>query len=218
MIKRNGLWVCLEGSDYTGKKTQSILLAQRLLDLSEDNDVLLTHEPTRRAKEIKRKLKEEKDAYDGQEEMARLYIEDRVRHEREIILPALERGQIVIANRGNYSTDAYQSAQGGSLDNLINLQKQAGIQTPDIIFFIEISGEELQRRIYLKTEKNPDKFEKNKEFQEEVKSEYRKIFGMKNSDFDYFGNIYLISGEGNPEDVSKRIIDKIKSDCESYLN
>ena len=103
----NGLFLVLEGGDYSGKKEQSIRLAENLLNLSEDNDVLITHEPTRRAKEIKRKIKDNESAHADAEKMAELYVDDRIYHSKNLIKPNLDKGAIVITNRYFLSTLVY---------------------------------------------------------------------------------------------------------------
>ena len=95
MEEKKGLWLCIEGADYTGKRTQCSLLFDKLTSLSEDNIIVYTHEPTARAKEIKRKLKAEKgEAYKDGLKMSELYIADRVWNEKTIIKPILHAGGI----------------------------------------------------------------------------------------------------------------------------
>jgi dTMP kinase len=197
----NGLWICIEGGDFTGKRTQISLLFDKLTELDEDNIVVYTHEPTRNAREVKRKLKDERgDAYGNSEEMAELYIADRVKNERDVINPILEAGGIVISNRGKYSTDAYQSSQGMDLEKLIKLQKKFGVRTPDVTVFLDISNEErIERMKYARD--SGDKFESDLIFQEKVAEAYRNIFNIKSTDPEYFGDINLISGQGRPEEV-----------------
>jgi len=84
-----GLLIVLEGGDFSGKNTQTALLAKNLLSLSEDNDLVITHEPTKHAKELKQRLKEETDAYANAERMAQLYVEDRRHHCQRLIQPSL---------------------------------------------------------------------------------------------------------------------------------
>ena len=49
-MAERGLWICIDGADYTGKREQSVRLADELTRWHEDNDVLITHEPTFRAR------------------------------------------------------------------------------------------------------------------------------------------------------------------------
>jgi len=201
--RKNGLWICLDGPDFTGKKTQSILLAQKLLDLSEDNDVLLTHEPTKLAEEIKSKLSQESDPYSNAIQMTNLYIEDRYNHQQAIIYPALDNDIIVISNRHKYSTDAYQSAQGLNLKKTINMQKDKEIGTPDITILLSISRDNLESRMS-KSSTDPDKFEKNLDFQSLVAQKYTEIAKLSKSDLFYFGNVREISANENPNIIARR--------------
>jgi dTMP kinase len=201
----NGLWICLEGGDFTGKRTQISLLFDKLTELDEDNVVVYTHEPTRKAREVKRKLKEERgDAYGNSEEMAELYIADRVSHERDVVNPILKSGGIVISNRHKYSTDAYQSAQGMDLEKLIRLQKKFGVGTPDVTFFLDISTEERIERMKYTGDKG-DKFESDLMFQERVAEAYRNIFNIQSTDREYFGVIKIVDGNAIPMHVGNNI-------------
>ena len=205
MEEKKGLWICIEGADYTGKRTQCSLLFDKLTSLSEDNIIVYTHEPTARAKEIKRKLKEEKgEAYKDGLKMAELYIEDRVWNEKNVINPILNAGGIAISNRYKYSTDAYQSLQEIDLETLINAQKKFKIGTPHVTLFLDINEKELVERMK-KTDKEPDKFESDLLFQRKVAEKYRAISRISSTDKEYFGDVKLVDANDKPEEVFEKI-------------
>tara|TARA_Y100000310_G_C20589010_1_gene766964 strand:+ start:252 stop:941 length:690 start_codon:yes stop_codon:yes gene_type:complete len=212
-----GLWICIEGGDFTGKRTQSSLLFDKLTELDEDNIVVYSHEPTRRAGEVKRKLKEERgDAYGDAEEMAELYIADRVWDEKNVIRPVLDAGGIVISNRHKYSTDAYQSAQGMDLEVLMRLQKKFRVGTPDVAVFLEIDGGERKRRMKDAGDEG-DKFESDMIFQERVADAYGKIFDIKSTDKEYFGDVYLVGGGGRPNHIFNRVWKEIEPHYNNWV-
>ena len=198
----NGLFVVLEGGDYTGKGTQAIRLAEHILDLSEDNDVVITHEPTRRALEIKRKLKEE-DAYVDAERMAELYVEDRVRHSRDFIRPNLEQGAIVIGNRYHLSTLVYQSIQGVSLTKLIDMHIRPEIVTPDLTILLDISPETADKRAENRRESPERKFEQ-RNFRNFVYQRYLEI-ALSDRYQEVFGNVEIVDGNESVEEVAKSV-------------
>ncbi len=204
MNEERGLWICLDGPDYSGKRIQTSLLADTLTSWHEDNDVLITHEPTYRNREIKRKLKEDKDALSDSLRLAFLYVEDRVLHEEEIIKPNLRKGVIVISNRHKCSTDAYQSAQGVHLNDLVGLQKSKGVSTPDLTLFLDVDPQNLRKRMELARNKL-DKFERDFEFQIRVAEQYRKIYGISKTDVGYFGNIVMIDGNLDVPEVASEV-------------
>jgi len=202
-----GLWICIDGPDFTGKGTQSVELFRRLVVANEDNVVTYTHEPTRNARKIKQKLKEQQgDAYRDARVMAELYINDRRQNEDEVIRPALRSGGITISNRHKYSTIAYQAVQGVPMEELVATHKSKGIGTPDITFLLLLSDEaELQSRI-VQTGKNPDKFEGDFNFQKAVGVRYRSFVGEGMTDPDFYGRIVPIDTAGNSiEKVSNLI-------------
>lgn len=108
-----GLFVCFEGGEGAGKSTQARLLA----DAFGDREVVLTREPGgtpagQRIREIL--LDPDTGSLDHRAE-ALLYAADKSEHLRAVVLPALERGAVVISDRYVDSTLAYQGA-GRDLD------------------------------------------------------------------------------------------------------
>ena len=189
-----GLWICLDGPDFTGKGTQTKELFTRLVSANEDNVITYTHEPTRDARAIKEKLKREKgDAYKGPMVMAELYIDNRAVNELQVVRPALLAGGIVISNRHKYSTLAYQLAQGVSLQELTRMHKERGIGTPDITFFLFLDNEKELRERMLRTGKTGDKFESDFEFQRKVATNYRHLAELAGEDLDFFGDIHSVN-------------------------
>ncbi len=110
-----GVFVCLEGGDGSGKSTQSRLLGDALV--AEGHAVRLTFEPgdTVVGKEMRRiVLSPETGELDDRTE-ALLYAADKAEHVATVVLPALERGEVVITDRYVDSMLAYQGA-GRTLD------------------------------------------------------------------------------------------------------
>jgi len=198
-----GFFVVLEGGDYTGKGTQSIRLAQHILDLSEDNDVLLTHEPTWRAKEIKKRLAEDGDAYSDARKMAELYVEDRRIHTEEIIKPNLSKGVIVVGNRYAMSTCVYQSLQGIPLSELVDMHCGI-IEVPDITILLDIPPETAKLRAKNRSRAAEKKFEANVDFRNRVYAKYRELAFSEEYQTN-FGKVRVVDGKGAIEEVAKRI-------------
>lgn len=112
---RTGVFVCFEGGDGSGKSTQSELLGGWLE--GQGYAVLSTFEPG--ATEVGRKLRSivlspETGAIADRTE-ALLYAADKAEHVDHVVLPALERGEVVITDRYVDSMLAYQGA-GRALD------------------------------------------------------------------------------------------------------
>jgi dTMP kinase len=110
-----GVFVCFEGGEGSGKSTQSQLLSDALM--AEQYAVRMTFEPgdTAVGQEMRRiVLSPETGELDDRTE-ALLYAADKAEHVATVVLPALERGDVVITDRYVDSTLAYQGA-GRSLD------------------------------------------------------------------------------------------------------
>ncbi|NWF84295.1 MAG: dTMP kinase [Bryobacteraceae bacterium] len=140
---RRGLFLTFEGLDGCGKTTQKRLLAERLRQAGER--VVETVEPggTAIGSQIRRILLDPaNDHLDPRAEML-LYFAARAQNVAEILLPALERGEIVISDRWTDSTWAYQGFGrdlGTSLVQDIDEIACRG-HKPDLTFLIDIDVE-----------------------------------------------------------------------------
>jgi len=107
-LKYSGLFITLEGIDGTGKSTQYRLLVNYLK--KRGYAVCATREPggTRAGEQIRRILL---DSSTGQisalAELALMYAA-RAQHLEEVVRPALARGQVVVSDRFNDASMAYQ--------------------------------------------------------------------------------------------------------------
>lgn len=115
MFAERGLFVCLEGGDGAGKSTQSRLLHDWLAERGET--VLLTREPggTEVGAQLRRIVLDPAHGALSDRAEALIYAADKAEHVDHVVLPALERGEVVITDRYVDSTLAYQGA-GRSLD------------------------------------------------------------------------------------------------------
>jgi dTMP kinase len=105
-----GVFLALEGGEGAGKSTQARLLAIWLRD--QGYDVVTTHEPgaTKVGMRLRALLLDT--AHSGLSAKAEtlMYAADRAEHVQSVIVPALERGAIVVTDRYVDSTLAYQGA------------------------------------------------------------------------------------------------------------
>ncbi len=108
--RRPGVFLALEGGEGAGKSTQARLLAIWLRD--QGYDVVTTHEPgaTKVGMRLRALLLDT--AHTGLSPQAEtlMYAADRAEHVQAVIIPALERGAIVVTDRYVDSTLAYQGA------------------------------------------------------------------------------------------------------------
>lgn len=103
-----GLWITFEGTEGTGKSTQIERLARRLG--AAGHTVVVTFEPggTELGQRLRKLLL--RPAHDPMDPMTELllYSADRAQHLTEVILPALERGDLILCDRYLDATLAYQ--------------------------------------------------------------------------------------------------------------
>jgi len=136
-----GKLVTFEGCEGSGKSTQIRLLSEKLTKAGAD--FIVTREPggSDVAEQIRGIILDGKNTAMCDECEALLYAAARVQHLKEIIVPALDAGKLVICDRYVDSSLAYQgAARGLGYDyiaeiNSLALEKYA----PDITFFLNIS-------------------------------------------------------------------------------
>ena len=169
-----GIFVTLEGPEGAGKTTQVKLLSKELTTMGVDH--VITRDPggTPLGKQIRRILLSTEYTVAPLAELL-LYQADRAQHVAEKILPALERGALVICDRYIDSTVAYQG-YGRQLDmeliNTLNGMSTQGL-TPDLTILFDIESADGLSRLH---PGGHDRMEKeNIDFHLRVRDGYRKI-------------------------------------------
>jgi len=167
-----GLFIVFEGGEGSGKTTQTKALANRIRRLG--FSVVLTHEPggTLLGNRLRRWVKWGR-GVTVQTELF-LFLASRSQLVTRVIRPALEKGSVVICDRFDASTFAYQGyGRGMDLDflNTVNSFVTDGLH-PDLIVLLDISAEEGLERKRMKL----DVFEREEFlFHQRVRDGYLKI-------------------------------------------
>jgi dTMP kinase len=165
-----GLFVTIEGGEGCGKTTLTNRLA---LELEKKGySVLKTREPggTPLSEEIRKLLLNSEKKYSISEKAELLlFLTSRAQHIEESIKPALREGRIVICERFNDSTIAYQGcARGLGMDYVTQLCALVG-EEPDFTLLLDIDPLEGMQRM-LKEGKQPDRIEQERlQFHKEVR-------------------------------------------------
>jgi len=135
-----GKFITFEGSEGCGKSTQSKMLAAYLK--KRGLSVVYVREPggTQISEQIRRILLDTKNDAMAQESEMLLYMAARSQIVKEIILPALKKGKVVISDRFLDSTLAYQGyGLGMNLDFIRQVGKfvSMGIK-PNLTIFLDL--------------------------------------------------------------------------------
>lgn len=209
MLKR-GVFISLEGIEGCGKSTQAKILYEYLLQ--NKNYVILTREPggTPIAEKIRDLLLDPKNDSMANTTELFLYLASRAQHVKQVIMPALNENKIVICERFNDATYAYQGfARGLDMNLLINLTKIAtdGLE-PDLTILLDLEVEEGLLRAE-KFKNHRDRLERESvNFHSNVRNGYLTI--AKNSP----ERVKIIDANGSINDVHLRIkhcVDEILS-------
>lgn len=173
------MFVTFEGIDASGKTTQLQLLANALR--AKGFSVLETRQPggTRIGQLLRQILLNPEHSELVPETEVLLYMADRIQHIREMIQPALKRGEIVLCDRYHDATLAYQGG-GRQLDlSWLKPLQDNHIVSPDLTLWFDIGIEQSQARLRNRNEtldtENCRLESENAAFFNRVKSAYARM-------------------------------------------
>ncbi len=180
MAKKNdgerGLLISFEGSEGSGKTTQIAILTEHFEEMG--FDVIVTREPggTQIGEEVRHLLKHGSSG-EGMfpETELLLFAASRAQLVREVIVPGLEQGKIILCDRYLDSTTVYQGvARQLSEDPVTFINEFAvGNLMPDLTVVLDVPAVEGMRRIKHRVSDLPDRMEQeNIEFYEAVREGY----------------------------------------------
>jgi dTMP kinase len=192
-MKGKDCFICIEGLDGCGKTTQTRLLVRRLKKMG--YAAVYTAEPS--SGKIGQFIK--KYCLHGGKRVtdiveALLFAADRFEHVNNEIIPALNKGKIVVSDRYVYSSLAYQGAAGLDLKWIEAINKHA--LRPDLAIFIDVEPE-----IAIKRLKSKKSVMENLETQKKVRSVYL--------DFVQKGELVRIDGNNCKAEVAETILNVV---------
>jgi dTMP kinase len=209
---RKGIWITFEGIEGTGKTTQVERLARRL-DAGGVRTTL-TREPggTELGQQLRSLLLRPDDEPMHPMTELLLYTADRAQHLAEVILPALERGEVVLCDRFLDATLAYQGyARGLGTACVLELHRRAPLDSrPHRTVLLDLDPEEglaraLRRNAGNGLDSTEGRFEhEHVEFHRRVRAGYLALASAEPERF------RLVDGAGTPDEVEARVFAAVR--------
>jgi dTMP kinase len=199
----NAKFITFEGIDGCGKSTQARLLLDHMNNSGVET--ILVREPggTNISEAIREILLHSSSSQMGDRTESLLMTASRAQLTQEVIIPNIDQGKFVIADRYSDSTLAYQGG-GRNLDIewLIELNNYATFTLlPDITFFVDIRPEEALRR------KNSDKDRiegEGIELQTRVRKTYQILAERFNDRY------VIIDGYAEKGEIHQKVLNEMK--------
>lgn len=202
-METQGVFIVFEGGEGSGKDTQIELLKQKLPE-----DVVYTREPggTPVGREIRRLLLSSE--YDDMEVRTELmlFCADRANHIENIVRPALEGDRIVVSNRFDFSTYAYQiygreHHRHKDFLDACNEYAKGGIE-PDAYVYLDVDPAVGLERVGERGDENTRFDDETLDFHRRVREGYRVLCQKRN-------NCVIIDANRSVGEVEQQIIDCI---------
>lgn len=161
----SGWFIVFEGIEGAGKSTQIELLAGRLR--ARGLDPVLTREPggTPLGEKLREYLLAKHKARPDPRVEAFLMVADRADHVIRVLRPSLEQGRMVLCDRYEDATHAYQGG-GSGVENqhLVALNRLAtGGLRPDVVVFLDLPAADAAQRLRCRGTVDADRFESEPE-------------------------------------------------------
>lgn len=190
------MFITFEGGEGAGKSTLMRKMAHEMT--ARGYSVIQTHEPgsSKLGHQIRQwLLSRDSGVSVGIKTELMLFLADRAQHIQEVITPALKEGKIILCDRFNDSTIAYQGFARGmgmnAVEEICNFVCDG--LTPDLTFFLDIDPIVAMQRINAKT---LDRMEVEKlEFHQKVRQGFHTI-AKKNPE-----RFHILDATGSEEDV-----------------
>ena len=208
MSHEKGILISFEGSEGCGKSTQIRKIADRLEEI-DHRDVVVTREPggTIIGEDFRHLLMHADSSKSILPETELLlFAASRAQLVREIILPAVQDGKIVLCDRFLDSTTVYQGVARQIADDPVTMINEfaVGEIVPDLTVVLDIPPEIGFERIKHRVSDMPDRMEQeNIEFYGKVREGYLALARSLPERF------FVVDGAGEPDDIELDIWNEI---------
>ena len=192
-MEKQGIFICVEGLDASGKTTHAHKLVRSLLERG--YEALYTTEPSsgQIGKFVRTYILQRQKRIPTIVE-ALLFAVDRADHVERTIRPAIKEGKIVVSDRYVYSSLAYQGAMGLNLDWIEEINRFA--ISPDLAIYIDIPPEVVIKRLRRKKS-----VMENLQTQRKVRKIYMRL--VKD------GRLVLIDADRAKHEVAKDVLSTV---------
>ncbi|MHB8962528.1 MAG: dTMP kinase [Saccharofermentanales bacterium] len=172
-----GLFITFEGIDGCGKSTQIELFRRRIEEAGFDH--ILIREPggTPIGENIRGILLDKENTGMKPETELLLFEAARAQNVRDVIMPALSEGKIVLCDRFADSSLAYQGygrQLGADVVKTLNDYATGGI-SPDLTFFMDITPDDARNRLSVRKRETDRLDQENLEFMHRAREGYLAI-------------------------------------------
>lgn len=195
-IQYPGTLIVIEGIDGSGKST----VTQRLGELLQQDGcaVVVTREPSStKCGELLRSVLRDGSCKSVPQAEFFLFAADRAMHLAETVLPALERGAVVICDRMGDSSIAYQGYGRGLCHESIAKVNEWIMQgvTPDVTFYLSIDYATAHERVMKRAQSN------NNHYDHEKASFFRRVLHGYESLYAHRADVVRIDASAQLDDV-----------------
>jgi dTMP kinase len=199
------MFITFEGLDYSGKSTQAALLVERLEKVAQGRAIRFIREPggTPVSEKIREILLDREHHEISEVAEMLLFSASRNQLVTEVIIPALMNNEIVVCDRYDDSTTAYQGyGRGLDLQSISQMNRlaTAGVR-PDLTILLDIPLEEIARRNTGSTDRMEDA---GQQFHKRVRDGYLAI--ARNEP----GRVAVINGVGTTGQISDAIWERVE--------
>ena len=178
-MKNKGFFIAVDGCDAAGKSSAMALMKEFFVKEKgfKESDVVLTREPggTFVGEEIRSLLLDpdtRKNKMDMKTEMILMYA-SRNQLLKEVIEPALKAGKVVITDRWESSTFAYQTVRGADPKEIKQMSDFVCTTQPDLMIILDVTPEKTLERIANKRDGKMDRTEStDSKYFESIRNSY----------------------------------------------
>ena len=203
-----GVLITMEGVEGSGKSTQIQRLSERLRKAGVP--LVVSKEPggTELGRELRHLLLAHHDSGEiwSPEAELLLFYADRAQHMATLVRPALENSQVVLVDRFEDSSWAYQGARGVSEANLARLREVVlGDFKPDLTLILDMNPEESLGRVEARNSSLGASFKETR-FDQEALDYHRKVrlrfleIARREPE-----RVVLIPAQASPEEVERAV-------------